>query len=198
MANSGNVLGSFNPHPGERRRSARYTFTATADVMDPRTHLQISARTSDIDYRGCYVDTLNPFVAGTSLVLRIAKDSQSFSTMATVVYAHTGMGMGVIFDTLADEQLRVLERWLMKSAPATQSDLHTPHTSAMHNVGHTHPAPSPMPKQTAVTPSQPAPVVSPERKENTEVLKYLVLMLVQKGVLVEFEGQALLQRLLDS
>jgi hypothetical protein len=201
MANSGSVLGSFNPQPGERRRSQRYPFTATADVMDSRSHLQISARTSDLDYRGCYVDTLNPFVAGTSIVLRIAKDSQSFTTMATVIYAHTGMGMGVIFDTLAHEQLRVLERWLTNSASATHAEIHaaqTPHTPPLQSAVNTYPAPSPMPKPAAVAPPQAVPAASVAPKENTEVLKYLVLMLVQKGVLVEFEGQALLERLLDT
>ena len=203
MANSGNVFSSFDPHPGERRRSARHTFTATADIMDPRSHLQISARTSDLDYRGCYVDTLNPFVGGTNIVLRIAKDNQSFSTMATVVYAHAGMGMGVVFDTLSHDQLRILERWLEKPAASVHLTAHTPHVGHIPPVQHSQHSQhvpvsvaAPAPKHEVTPVAHAATPAAPAEKENTEVLKYLVLMLVKKGVLVEFEGQALLERLL--
>jgi PilZ domain len=178
MSNSGNVLNNFNSNAEDRRRSARHNFTAAVDVMDPRTHLQIAARTSDLDHQGCYIDTLNPFLAGTSIVVRVAKDKQSFNTMATVVYAHSGMGMGVIFDALTHDQLSILERWLGKSGVVSE------------------PTAQAAPKQAVAPPSERPPAAPQAGQENTEVLKYLVLMLVQKAVLAEFEGQALLERLL--
>ena len=179
MANNSNAFNTLNTHSGERRRSARHSFTAAADVMDARSHQHISARTSDLDHRGCYIDTLNPIQQGTSIVVRIAKDNQSFTTMATVVYANPAMGMGVIFETLSYEQMLILERWLGNLGREPQP---LPHAPAKHE---------------AVSFSErPAPA-RPTEQRPAEVLKYLVLMLVQKGVLVEVEGQALLERLLN-
>ena len=111
---------------------------------------------------------------------RIAKENQTFNTMATVVYAQTGMGMGVVFDTLAPEQSRILDVWIAKL------------------TGDAQPRPQPAPKQPAGNqPLAKVPVAKAFEQQSAEVLKYLVLMLVQKGVLVELEGQALLERLLN-
>jgi PilZ domain len=164
----------------ERRRSARHIVTAAAEVMEPHSHLRIAARTTDLDHQGCYIETYHPFPEGVNVVLRIAKENQTFNTMATVVYAQTGMGMGVVFDTLAPEQSRILDVWIAKL------------------TGDAQPRPQPAPKQPAGNqPLAKVPVAKAFEQQSAEVLKYLVLMLVQKGVLVELEGQALLERLLN-
>jgi hypothetical protein len=205
MSNSGNVVNSSPEQAGERRCSERHSFTAAADVMDPRTHLQISARTSDLDHRGCYIDTLNPFLAGTNIVLRIAKNKQSFKTMATVVYGHAGMGMGLSFDALAEDQLQILEQWLGKQSAEEQP---MPQAATKHQALKPASAKQPVASDIAHAQSHLSErnnSKQPDRddaamavaKENSEVLKYLVLMLIQKGVLVELEGQALLERLLN-
>lgn len=184
MSNHGNAFNTLNAQSGERRRSARHTFTAAADVMEARSHAHISARTSDLDHRGCYIDTLNPFPQGTSIVVRIARDNQSLTTMATVVYTHAAMGMGVIFETLSYEQTLILERWLANLGREPQP---SPYAPAKHEAVSFSERPVAAKPTVALKPTE----------QPTEVLKYLVLMLVQKGVLVEVEGQALLDRLLN-
>jgi hypothetical protein len=156
----------------ERRNSSRHAFTAAATIIEPRSHARLAARTSDLDHMGCYIDTLNPFAQGTTVTLRIIKNNQTFNALARVVYSQMGMGMGLVFNSLDPEQSTIIERWLGKAAPSVET-AHSPASHAFLTMG---------------TAYERAP---------SEVLKYLILMLIQKGVLLELEGQALLEKLLN-
>ena len=53
-----NKIGSSaEPDPHERRRHARYPFTATVEALEPKSQMLIQGRTSDLSRGGCYVDT---------------------------------------------------------------------------------------------------------------------------------------------
>jgi len=160
------------PLSTERRSSMRHPFTASATVVEPQTHARMSARTSDLDHMGCYIDTMNPFSEGTTVTLRLTKDNHTFNALAKVVFAHAGMGMGLSFSNPDPEQMQVLEFWLGKEAPS-------PRMRTEREV------------------SQPQPESSQSSdSDNPEVLKYLILMLIQKEILLPLEGQALLEKLL--
>ena len=77
----------------ERRTSPRYPFTATCDATEPKSGAKIIGRTSDLGRGGCYIDTIGPFPKGTSLVVRINRESQTLKMSAKVAFAQPGMGM---------------------------------------------------------------------------------------------------------
>src|SRR5580692_4207553 len=47
------------------RRSPRFPFIASAQVVETRTEARLQARTSDLSREGCYLDMLNPLPIGT-------------------------------------------------------------------------------------------------------------------------------------
>jgi hypothetical protein len=96
----------------ERRRAPRYAFIASAEVRTDNTGSQLAARISDISATGCYVDTLNPLVGGTSVRLKILTETQVFEAPATVMYAHANLGMGLMFGEVPQNSRNVLQNWL--------------------------------------------------------------------------------------
>lgn len=96
----------------ERRAVPRYSFIASAEILEPSSGVRIAGRISEISRKGCYVDLLNTLPTGTTIQVRIARDQGGFSSNGQIIYAQDGMGMGVAFvDTPAD-QLKILDSWL--------------------------------------------------------------------------------------
>jgi hypothetical protein len=96
----------------DRRRSPRFPFIASAEVLSENNGSRLDARISDISATGCYVDTINPLPDGTAVRLKIFNESQSFEAAATVVYAHTHLGMGLRFGEVPSNSMGVLRGWL--------------------------------------------------------------------------------------
>ena len=108
-----NKIGSSaEPDPLERRRHARYPFTATVEAMEPKSQTRIQGRTSDLSRGGCYVDTISSFPAGSVVKIHLTKEMRSFEAQAEVVYSLVGMGMGVKFTDADPEQLWTVEKWV--------------------------------------------------------------------------------------
>ena len=55
----------------DRRSSPRYALILSAEVSDKAKLAKLAGRTSDISRTGCYIDTLNPIPAGTTVVVRL-------------------------------------------------------------------------------------------------------------------------------
>jgi hypothetical protein len=96
----------------ERRRSPRFPFIASAEVLSESAGARLAARISDLSATGCYVDTVNPLVDGTAVRLKILTKTQVFEAPATVVYSHTHLGMGLIFGEVLGNSRNVLQNWL--------------------------------------------------------------------------------------
>jgi len=99
----------------ERRNAPRYPMVLAAEVVELPRGAKLGARTSDIGRTGCYIDTLNPIPAGSQVRLRITHHDEVFEAIGRVVYVSPGLGMGVVFEAVATEQLARLERWLISS-----------------------------------------------------------------------------------
>jgi hypothetical protein len=100
----------------ERRSVPRYPLIATVEVIESASDTRMSGRISEISRKGCYVDVLNPLPPGTPVRLWISRDEGTFETPGKIIYAHPGMGMGVLFaDTIA-AQMQVLDKWLAELA----------------------------------------------------------------------------------
>ncbi len=56
----------------EKRRSPRYSFIASAELIEERADVRIASRVSELSLHGCYLDMMNPFPTGTMVLVKIA------------------------------------------------------------------------------------------------------------------------------
>lgn len=165
----------------ERRSNGRCFFVARAELVDLNSNSRLASRTADIDRGGCYIDTLNPLPVGTPVTLRVTKGNQSFKADAEVVYVQNANGMGLTFTATQAEELRILDLWMAGLDTVMASN--TPKSEP------------PEPHERATTPFQSQRPAGRSEHERGESLTYLILMLIQKNVLSEMEGKALLEKL---
>jgi len=45
----------------ERRRTPRYMFFASAELLEEKSEVRIATRVSELSRNGCYLDMMNPF-----------------------------------------------------------------------------------------------------------------------------------------
>jgi hypothetical protein len=95
----------------ERRSAPRHAMVLAAEVVELPRGAKLSARTSDISRTGCYVDTLNPVPQGSEVRVRLTHHEDIFVALGRVVYVSYGLGMGIAFVKVEDEQLARLDRW---------------------------------------------------------------------------------------
>jgi hypothetical protein len=155
----------------------RHPFKASAYVVDAQSNARVISRASDLNLGGCHVDAVTCFPVGSAVWLRLTKADQSFTTKAKVVAARDEIGMNLAFVSTEPEQLWVAKKWV--------DELRQEECPAAEPVE-------------PVDGQKPDAVEAAFDPEPTEILKYLILMLVQKSVLNEMEGATLLQRLLSS
>jgi hypothetical protein len=96
----------------ERRRVPRYTFIASAELIEEEADVRIATRVSELSLYGCYLDMMNPFPVGTLVLVKISAGENYFQAKAKIVYAQTNMGAGLAFLEVESEHQQVLERWL--------------------------------------------------------------------------------------
>jgi hypothetical protein len=95
----------------ERRSAPRHAMVLAAEVVELPRGAKLSARTSDISRTGCYIDTLNPIPQGSEVRVRLTHHEDTFVALGRVVYVSYGLGMGIAFVKVEDEQLARLDRW---------------------------------------------------------------------------------------
>jgi PilZ domain len=96
----------------KQRREPRYSFIASAELLEEHSGARMNSRISDLSLNGCYVDTVNPLPDGTLVHLRIFTETHSFEAPATVVYSHAFMGMGMKFREVPSKSEEILRLWL--------------------------------------------------------------------------------------
>src|SRR5882762_11672444 len=55
----------------EQRRTPRYTFIASAELIEQKTDVRIATRVSELSLHGCYLDMMNPFPQDTQVLVKI-------------------------------------------------------------------------------------------------------------------------------
>jgi hypothetical protein len=96
----------------EHRAVPRYTFIASAEIVEPSSGVRMAGRISEISRKGCFVDLLNTLPTGTAIQLSISRDRGAFACAGKIIYVQDGMGMGVAFDEMTGSQLKTLDSWL--------------------------------------------------------------------------------------
>lgn len=155
--------------PAERRRSLRFPFSATVEMVETSTGAKIAGRTADLGLGGCYIDSLSPLPVGTEVKLKISKGNESFEAQAKVIFSQIGMGMGVAFVSAQPSQIRTFQKWIQEISG----------TSA------------PLPEHE----SNEAASAGPSQTDHSAILSELILTLMKKKVLTEPEGKDLLRKL---
>ena len=96
----------------ERRREPRYPFMAMAEVVDERENARTSSRISDLSKHGCYVEMMNPFPQGTTVLIEIYTEEEFLEAHGTVAFFEPKQGMGLTFDEMPPYFAGILEKWL--------------------------------------------------------------------------------------
>jgi hypothetical protein len=96
----------------EKRRSPRYSFIASAELIEERADVRIASRVSELSRFGCYLDMMNPFPTGTMVLVKISAGDAFFEAKAKIVYSQPNIGAGVGFLEVAPLSQEALERWL--------------------------------------------------------------------------------------
>jgi hypothetical protein len=81
----------------ERRRTIRYPFVASAELIEEKSQTYSQRLFSELSLYGCYFDTINPFPVSTPILVKIVMELVFFEAHATVVYSQPFLGMGVAF-----------------------------------------------------------------------------------------------------
>jgi hypothetical protein len=96
----------------EQRRVPRYTFIASAELIEQKTDVRIATRVSELSLYGCYLDMMNPFPPDTLVLVKIFAGEDFFHAKAKVVYVQPNLGCGISFLEVESQPLGVLGRWL--------------------------------------------------------------------------------------
>ena len=96
----------------QRRRNPRYAFIANAELFEPATRMRIATRVSELSVHGCYLDMLNPFPEDTIALVKISAGDKVFETKVRVVYAHSNLGVGLVFLDPDAKNVEVLKSWI--------------------------------------------------------------------------------------
>src|SRR5437879_10123448 len=96
----------------ERRSAPRRAMVLDAEVVEVSRGAKFNARSADFSRTGCYIDMLNPIPQGTEVQVRITHQAEIFLALARIVYVSPGLGMGLAFTNVEDQQLACLDRWL--------------------------------------------------------------------------------------
>jgi hypothetical protein len=96
----------------DKRRSPRYQFIASAELIEEAADVRIASRVSELSLHGCYLDMMNPFPTGTQVLVKISAGDAFFEAKSKVVYAQHNMGAGVAFQQIKADSQVVLERWI--------------------------------------------------------------------------------------
>jgi len=100
----------------ERRRTPRYMFFASAELLEERSEVRIATRVSELSLHGCYLDMMNPFPMHTVVRVKIwTEENVLIETRACVVYSQMNRGAGLTFVDMDPKHLPLLEKWLAKA-----------------------------------------------------------------------------------
>jgi PilZ domain len=153
----------------ERRHTARYQFTAAAEVIEHSTGARFSTRTTDLGPGGCFVDTLVPFPVGSNIRIALHKGDNTFETDGIVVYSQSGLGMGIAFNDLNPVEATDLRDWLREVTQQREEAYEILRTAQPDSANTTE-----------------------DSSLDKAMISRLVRLLITKGLLTESEGSAVL------
>jgi hypothetical protein len=110
--------------PPNRRKAERYTCRVAADVTMENSVAQAHASVTDISRKGCYLQMVSPFAAGSGVVLSIYGADPKAPPLVlrgAVRTSHPMVGMGVEFAEVGEADLRGIQAVLAQLGGAKPS-----------------------------------------------------------------------------
>lgn len=102
-------------YPNEKRRSPRYRCQGSAKLREIGSGVATWATFTDVSLHGCYVEAMSTFRVGAELGMIIEVNSYRVECRGTVQVVYPGLGMGISFTAMSEEnrdRLRALLRSL--------------------------------------------------------------------------------------
>jgi hypothetical protein len=128
----------------------------------------MTARTNDISLGGCFVDLLPPLPSGTQVRVRFTHGQSHLETTGDVIYSQSGSGMGIAFRPMEPGEQRNLDLCI----------------EAFANL--------------ELAPVSSSTIEGPAAKAASEkLLKKLILLLVDRGVIQQEDGTALFSEIVS-
>jgi hypothetical protein len=100
----------------ERRRTPRYPFTASAEVVTGSAKSGVPAQVTELSLYGCFLEMADPLEEGAKAKIKIYAEGRFFEAKATVVSSRPNQGMGVSFQNVYPHYRTVLRVWLLEAA----------------------------------------------------------------------------------
>jgi hypothetical protein len=95
-----------------RRKYVRYSVTAEAEIVEQCSRVRITGRASDLSRGGCYVDSVSCLPMGSTVYIRLRHSETTFQAKAMITYLLPGMGMGIAFTDIAEDQIEIVSKWI--------------------------------------------------------------------------------------
>jgi hypothetical protein len=102
-----------------RRKYARHRISFPLELRDERVNTPLRVNATDISGNGCYVETVMPLAIGTALRVDFWIGDDRLSPSAVVRTRDPGVGMGIEFTGLPDENKKRFQAHLDKLDPGS-------------------------------------------------------------------------------
>lgn len=99
----------------ERRRSARFLFSADAEILHRASGKQLQGLVTHLSLNGCHVKVADFFPQGAAIHVKIFKFGEYFETEARVAFLNPGSGLGLSFRNIHPGHFPVLQKWLLEA-----------------------------------------------------------------------------------
>jgi len=109
---------SASSAPSNKRRFERHKVHIPLDMRREHGGPPMQTNATDMNGRGCYVETLLPLPVGTVLMLNFWVESEKFTTSSVVRACDGGVGMGIEFTGLDQESQNRLQAAIEKVSAA--------------------------------------------------------------------------------
>jgi PilZ domain-containing protein len=96
----------------EPRRTPRYSFNGTAEIIADNPNASATATVSELSLRGCRLDMKNSFPVNVPITVKISAAGELFESKGRIIYLQPGISAGVTFLAIEPQSRAVLRRWL--------------------------------------------------------------------------------------
>jgi len=113
----------------ERREYSRYFASLEIEIKEVGSSFPARGATTDVSLGGCYVATIFPLAVGSHIHFTMRVSGENINGRGSVQTCHPGVGMGIHFIDLTDQDKLRLDEYFRASEPASsestfQSYLH--------------------------------------------------------------------------
>jgi hypothetical protein len=139
------ALGRTASGPADKRKSPRYKCAGSARLQELGGTVATWATFADISMHGCYVETPSPFPLRAKLAMKLDANGLRVEAMGEVRVVYPGLGMGISFANMSDEDRGRLQELVRSLSPTSVivSPRTAPLPAASPQAQASRPAPNP-------------------------------------------------------